>query len=178
MLRGAALLISSLLVASGRPAPGLVCGKASRLRQVSPSVGPAARVGPLWLVTGAAGSRAVVELLPDYPTLVAPTKVLIHVQRPLRAAVTLRGRRCSDSRPLRFFYQNAGDLRDLPKAAPAAALQSMGDRVATLAAGEPPIIAPALGYGGYMLFSGPGKWKVSVYRGRRLLGTAIIRTIP
>ncbi len=117
MLRGAVLLVSFLLVATGSPAAALVCGKASRLRDVSPSVGPAARVGPLWLVTGAAGSRAVVELLPDYPTLVTPTKVLILVQRPLRAAVTLRGHRCSDGRPLRFFYRNVGDLRDLPQAA-------------------------------------------------------------
>ena len=174
VLRGTALVLV-LVFGTGTPTAALLCGKPSRLRQVSP--GPAARAGPLWLVTGARGPRAVAELLPDYPTLVYPTKVLIGVHRPLRAPITLRGRRCSDDRPLRFFYRNTGDTRDLPDAGPASELEHMGDRVATLAAGEPPITVPGLGYPGYMLFSGPGNWKVSVRRGRRLLGTAIIRVV-
>ncbi len=168
-------MVALLLVGTARPAAALVCGKASRLRHVSPAVGPAARAGPLSFVIGSAGrSRAVAELGPDYPTLVSPTKVLIHVRRPLRAPITLRGSRCSDGRALRFFYRNVGEP---PRAGPAAELEGMGDRVATLAAGEPPITVPALGYGGYMLFSGPGKWKVFVRRGRRLLGTATIRVV-
>lgn len=174
MRRGAALLLGLLFVGAGRPTAAVVCGKPSRLRQVSREVGPAARAGPLSLVTGAAGPRAVVELAPDYPALVNPTKVLIHVRRPLRAAITLRGRRCSDGRRLRFWYRGAGDL---PVAGPPSELERMGDLVATLAAGEPPVTVPALGYPGYMLFSGPGSWKVSVRRGRRLLGTAIIRLV-
>ncbi len=178
VLRRTAVVVALLLVGTGGPTAALVCGKASRLRHVSPAVGPAVRAGPLSLVVGsAARSRAVEELGPDYPALVSPTKVLIHVRRPLRAPITLRGRRCSDGRPLRFFYRNVGDLRDLPQAGPAVDLQRMGDRVAALAAGEPPITVPGLGFPGYMLFSGPGKWKVSVRRGRRLLGTATIRVV-
>jgi hypothetical protein len=170
-------VLGILIVTAGRSSAALVCGEPSRVRPVSPAVGPAARVGPLWFVVPP-GPRAVVQLLPDYPALVSPTKVLIYVQRPLRAPIRLRGRRCSDGRPLRFFYRNAGDLRDLPQAGPAADLERVGDRVATLAAGEPPTVVPALGYPGYMLFSAPGKWKVSVHRGRRLLGSAIIRAVP
>jgi len=168
-------LALALLLGAGRPTAALVCGKPSRLRHVSPAIGPAARAGPLWLVTGATGSRAVVELQGDYPTLVYPTKVLIGVQRPLRAPITLRGRRCSDDRRLRFWYHPPGS--GLPEASSPEDLERMGDVVAMLTAGEPPITVPGLGYPGYMLFSGPGKWKVSARRGGRLLGTAIIRVV-
>src|SRR5262249_55211106 len=157
---GAAVLLGVLLVTASCPAAGLVCGKPSRVRSVSPAVGPAARAGPLRFVVPP-GPRAVVELAPDYPALVSPTKILIYVERPLRAPVPPRGRRCSDGRPLRFFSRNPGDPRAPPPAGSAADLERTGDRVATLAAGEPPTVVPALGYPGYMLFSAPGKWKVS-----------------
>jgi len=175
LVRRVTALALALLLGAARPTAALVCGKPSRLRHVSPAIGPAARAGPLWLVTGATGSRAVVELQGDYPTLVYPTKVLIGVQRPLRAPITLRGRRCSDDRRLRFWYHPPGS--GLPEASSPEDLERMGDVVAMLTAGEPPITVPGLGYPGYMLFSGPGKWKVSARRGGRLLGTAIIRVV-
>ena len=53
------------------------CGRPTRLRYVSPAVGPGARAGPLSFITGAPGPRAVVQLLPDYPKTLYPTKVLI-----------------------------------------------------------------------------------------------------
>jgi len=77
-----------LLVTAGRPPAALVCGEPSRVRYVSPAVGPAVPVGPLWFVV----PPPELELLPDYPALVSPTKVLIYVQRPLRAPIRLRGR--------------------------------------------------------------------------------------
>jgi hypothetical protein len=52
--------------------------------------------------------------------------------------------------------RSPGYMRRGREAGPAPTLERMGDRVATLAAGEPPIVVPALGSSGYMLFSAPG----------------------
>src|SRR5947208_14254771 len=178
MRRGAAFLLGLLLVGTGRPTAALVCGEPSRLRHVSPWVGPAERAGPLWFVTGAVGPRAVVKLQPDYPAIVYPTKVLIYVRRRLRAGVSLQGQRCSDGKPLHFWYRRYPDNIPSCTWCSPEELEQIGDSVATLAPGRPPITSPALGYPGYMLFSGPGDWEVSVLRGGRVLGAAIIRTVP
>jgi len=50
-------------------------------------------------------TRAIIQLLPRYPEELYPTKVVIFVRRPLRAPITLRGRRCSDGKALRFWYR-------------------------------------------------------------------------
>src|SRR5205814_1762472 len=91
--------------------------------------------------------------------LMARLPRVILVRRPLRAPVTLRGRRCSDGKALRFWYR--AEAGEPPGAGSSSQLEQEGDLVAQLHAGEPPITQPALGYPGYMLFSAPGKWKVS-----------------
>lgn len=151
------------------------CSRPSRLKQVSPAVGLAARAGPISFVPGALSRRAVVRLIPNYPGEVYPHKVLIYVPTPLATPVTLKGRRCSDGKPLRFWYR-AG-VGDLPGAGSATELRQTGDLVAELQAGEPPITHPALGYPGYILFSSSGKWKVFVRQNGRLVGTVVFRVV-
>ncbi len=74
-----------------------------------------------------------------------PTKVLIQPTDPLVGSLKLEGWRCSNGERLRFEY--AG---------------SWNEPVATLMpAGSAPNGTP-VGYTGYMLFTAPGKWKVSV----------------
>jgi len=120
-------------------------------------------------------TRAIIQLLPRYPEELYPTKVLIFVRRPLRAPITLRGRRCSDGRALRFWYR--ADDGEPPGAGSSSQLEQAGDLVAQLHPGEPPITQPALGYPGYVLFSAPGRWKVSARQNGRLVGTVVFRVV-
>jgi len=57
-------------------------------------------------------------------------------------------------------------------------LDQIGDSVSTLAPGRPPITSPAFCYPGYMIFSGPGELEGLRTPGGRVLGAAIIRTVP
>jgi hypothetical protein len=56
-------------------------------------------------------------------------------------------------------------------------LELAGDLVAQLDTGEPPITQPALGYPGYILFSAPGKWKVSAWQNGRLVGAVVFGVV-
>jgi len=159
--------------AQRRTAPA--CGRPTRLKHVSPAVGAAARAGPIWFIPGVTSTRAIIQLLPRYPEELYPTKVLIFVRRLLRAPVTLRGRRCLDGKALRFWYR--AEAGEPPGAGSSGQLEQEGDLVAQLHAGEPPITQPALGYPGYMLFSAPGKWKVSAWQNGRLVGTVVFRVV-
>jgi len=153
--------------AQRRTAPA--CGRPTRLKHVSPAVGAGARAGPIWFIPGVTSTRAIIQLLPRYPEELYPTKVLIFVRRPLR------GRRCSDGKALRFWYR--ADDGEPPGAGSSSQLEQVGDLVAELQAGEPPITQPALGYPGYILFSAPGKWKVSAWQNGRLVGTVVFRVV-
>ena len=156
-----------------RTAPA--CRRPIRLKHVSPAVGAGAQAGPIWFIPGVTSPRAIIQLLPRYPEELYPTKVLIFMRRPLRAPITLRGRRCSDGKALRFWYR--AEAGESPGAGSSSQLEQAGDLVAQLKAGEPPITQPALGYPGYILFSAPGKWKVSARQGDRLLGSVVFRVV-
>lgn len=107
-------------------------------------------------------------------------KVLIDTAEPLDMQVSLRGWRCSDGHPLRFMYRNVRPLT-FPNVQ---AMESAGDFVATL---EPrgdrrlPVPCSALAFNrcwidigsGYMLFTTPGKWTVSVFKGDELIASVV-----
>lgn len=97
-----------------------------------------------------------------------PSKVVIRPEKPLVTAVTLRGWRCSDGHPLRFWYRTTGGY---PSVVDARAMETVGDLAATLEpAGHDSI---PIDYGGYMLFTTPGKWKVSVFQGDQLVASVV-----
>lgn len=81
--------------------------------------------------------------------------------------MTLRGSRCRDGLPLRFWYRSEGDVPLARNPAPPDELERAGNQVARLP-GEPTI--PGIpGYHGYFLFTATGKWVVSVdVRGQRV----------
>lgn len=112
-----------------------------------------------------------------------PTKVPIAVEKPLERNVTLKGWRCSDGRPLRFWYERGGlpfpvqyardDAGNLTMVPDVRAIETAGDPIATLEAPR----FPGSGinaYGGYFLFTTPGKWKVSAFQGDQLLASVIL----
>jgi hypothetical protein len=73
---------------------------------------------------------------------------------------------------LRFWYRKTGDpFWELQHGK---RLETLGDLIATLepaGVSEPGQLPP--GYGGYLLFTNLGKWKVSVVQQGQLLGSVV-----
>jgi hypothetical protein len=153
------------------------CGNPTRLEEVSPEVAPGVPAGPIWFIVGGrVGRPAAVMLEPNYPDALYPRKVLIFLREPLTAPVTLRGWRCSDGKPLRFWYR--GGPVPLPSnPASAKNMATAGDLVSKLEATEPPIVSPTLGYPGYILFSAPGRWIVIVEQDGEAVGSSVFRVL-
>jgi hypothetical protein len=133
--------------------------------------GPGLDLGPLLIPLFADSGNAEVHLKPGYPT-----SLFLIPTRQWSGELVLRGSRCSDGRPLRFWYQN----KSFPK--PPLAREEFA-RAGT-AAGRldpPPRPLPQIGrwrYTGYMLFSGYGNWRVRAYVKRRLVGTIVLAVTP
>ncbi len=147
---------------STAPTP-IACGDPTLLVN-SESIGQPAEYTSRWAVGGPL-RFAVYGLASFKPG--SPIKVPIVVEKPLESNVTLKGWRCSDGRPLRFWYERRGaypfpipDVR---------ALETVGDPVATLEAGP-----GTNAYGGYFLFTSPGKWKVSAFLGDHVLASVVL----
>jgi hypothetical protein len=156
------------------------CTCATRVEAVpTTGTGSGARAGPIWFVVGGGEPTLTVPLLPPVAERFHPTKVLIQAPRPLTSAVSLRGRRCADGRPVRFWYR--GGVVPLPQnPATAAQLARAGDRIARLRPGEARPSdpgGPRTDYRGYILFYSPGHWVVTARQGGRLVGTVIFEVV-
>ena len=156
----------------------IACGDPTPLVS-SESIGQPAADSTAWAVAGPL-RFAVYGLHGFRPG--TPTKVPIVVEKPLERNVTLKGWRCSDGRPLRFWYERsglpfpvqyaydaAGNLMMVPDVR---AMETAGDPIATLEAHGP--ASGINGYGGYFLFTTPGKWKVSAFLGDQLLAAVVL----
>ncbi|WP_432840187.1 hypothetical protein [Dactylosporangium sp. CA-092794] len=99
------------------------------------------------------------------------TKMIIYAVRDQPRAVALTGRRCTDGRPLRFWYGR----NDLPPAPPLSEqrLQSLGDLTQEL-----PPVAAGVAHTGYVLFSGAGQWAIAVEEGDLTLGVLLVTVRP
>jgi hypothetical protein len=98
-----------------------------------------------------------------------PTKVGIGVIHTLTAPVTLEGWECATGEGLRFWYKECCPFPSTPVTT--TQLASTGDLVAMLKSGA------AQGYPGYMLFTRPGLWKVSVRQGDQVLGSVVLQVV-
>lgn len=98
------------------------------------------------------------------------TKMIIRLIRDQPQTIVLTGQRCSDRRPLRFWYGR----KVLPPDPPLSEeqLQSLGD----LAQDLPPATANA-DHGGYVLFSGPGQWEITVSQGGTNIGVLLVTVV-
>jgi hypothetical protein len=154
MARALPALIALLVLApAASPHPAARCGRPTDFR-----------VGPIRLGFYHDPLTGKLEFKLGYPT-----KVVIFARRRVPAAVTLRGRRCSDGRPLRFWYgRDAQPFPALPVSEEA--LAARGDLVLRV-----PRMPRGANTGGYMLFSSAGDWKLTVRQRSRVLGTVIVR---
>ena len=144
------------------PAIPPACGRPTPLEPTPApdETAPGAHVGPLWFVFGGTADTAQSKLYPDDKGLITPTKAPIVVRERLRTPVTLRGWRCRDGTPLRFWYRREGEVPLGRNPASPKELERAGDLVAAVR-GEPTM--PGIpGYHGLVLFSATGKWVVSV----------------
>lgn len=100
------------------------------------------RVGPLFFSAfDPTKDRAVI---PDFDARL-PTKVLIQTIAALSAPIRIEGRRCSNGERLRFEYG-----------------ASWNTPVAVLMPVDSTLEGKPVDYTGYMLFTAPGKWIISV----------------
>jgi hypothetical protein len=101
-----------------------------------------------------------------YPYLgLHPTKVLIHRVGMFQGSLSLTGYNCRDGRVLRFWYRNTAALP-----APLDRRPNEGDPVAVLRFYR----SPVTDYGGYMLFTEPGRWNIMVSNHGAVLGNLVI----
>ena len=119
-------------------------------------------MGPLWVLRMASEGPAVLPFLPGYPT-----KVRVYLTERPRTRLTLRGWRCRDQTPLRFWYRDRLPFASVPVSR--RALETTGDLVAAFPARSVPA-----DYTGYMLFSSAGRWNVQVRGGARVLGNVVL----
>jgi hypothetical protein len=134
---------------------------------------PGAHVGPLWFVFGGRAETAQSALYPNKQGRISPTKVPIVIREKVSKPVTLRGWRCRDSRPLRFWYPVQGGGVPLARnPASPQELERAGDLIATLP--REPTIPSIPGYHGYFLFSATGKWVVSVAVPGQQIGSFVV----
>ncbi len=98
-----------------------------------------------------------------------PTKVGLGVTHTLTAPVTLEGWECATGNRLRFWYKECCPFTTTPVTP--TQLAATGDLVAVLQADA------AQGYPGYMLFTRPGLWKVSVSQGDYILGSVVFQVV-
>jgi hypothetical protein len=163
-------LLLSLFVSgcSGKSSPAvsvaptpIACGDPTPLVN-SEAIGRPAAESALWLVAGPLRFGVYAPFKPG-----SPTKVPITLGKPLEADVTLKGWRCSDGHPLRFWYPRGNQAYPVwdPNA-----LETAGERVVTFQALG---TSAASAFGGYILFTSPGKWKVSIAQGGQHLASVI-----
>jgi hypothetical protein len=130
------------------------------------------RAGPLWFDGIRVGAT-----LDGYPDAIPATKVVIYAPRRPADTFTVRGFECATGRSLRFWYPSPEGGYPLP--APTASsdvLRRSGTVTAVLhrfGQGDFRGYPPGLDYHGYMLVAAPGKWKITVRSGKRILGSAV-----
>lgn len=153
---------TSSTTSSARP----LCGPPSPLRpESSIESEPAARVGQLLFLALGSGPRAETAYIPGYPT-----KELLHLTEGLESPLALQGWRCSDGRPLRFWYREGLPFAEVPVSRKA--LETTGDLIAPLEPHD-----RSIDYTGYMLFTSTGTWDVAVLSGDRVIGHVVIEVV-
>lgn len=160
---GALALLASFAAARLQARGGISCGAPSRL---GPNGFP--RVGPLifgfYNYPANTTGRAHSIFTPGYPT-----KVVLQLtpHRPLLTRLILQGWNCSTGKRLRFWY----DRERLPFShlpATTEQLEQTGALVQILRADR------KAGFHGYMLFTQPGRWKVTVRKTGVTLGSVVV----
>lgn len=122
------------------------------------------------------GQTPFVSLIPGYPT-----KIVTFVLKRVRKSLTLRGWRCTDGKPLRFWYGDPKRPNPWPPWEDTAfpltqqQLETLGSLTANLPPTPGPTKATRYGYGGYILFSSEGDWKIQLRQGSRLVGAFLMR---
>ncbi len=160
--------------ATASPLP-TACGEHTALTTYpGQPTGRGALAGPLLFEANALGDRAAVDFMPGYPT-----KVVIQRVKSVQAPITLEGWDCGTGQRLHFWYRKdccPFPLRTLPVSDEQ--LAEGGDSTAILPPAEGSTAERGYAYGGYMLFTRPGKWNISVSQEGHRIGNIILLVRP
>lgn len=173
MLTAMVIILSgcSQTATSGRPTPtgATKCGQPSGLvSYAGHQAWLGAVAGPLFFSAFSPGQTTAV--LKDFASGY-PYKVLVQPMQPLSKTVKLMGWNCSTNKPLRFWYRDGLPFAHVP--AGPAEFAVAGDLVATFSPSSGDSSGQPSGYTGYMLFTQPGQWKVSVEESGTMIGSAV-----
>lgn len=169
----ASFLAIALIVAGCQPA--LTCaGPDALVAHPRGIIVPGVRLGPLLVSTGMWNDQPVARLGWGRPEDLP--KFLIARVDPFERSLTLTGRRCEDGRALRFA-EGAPWLFGAELT-----LDEIERR--TIASREiyPPVPANVQGidqlvFGGYFIFTAPGRWRIEARDGAEVVATAIIEVV-
>ncbi len=178
----AACILAIALAACAAPAPTAIdCGPATALvpHPQAPEL-TGAPLGPL-LIRGAYGNatKAIVYGFGQG----YPTKMLVLVAHDMESDITLSGLRCADGQPLRFWLNKNGgapwSLGPSSTPVPDEVMASTGDLRAVLPRIQAQPIG-TVGYGGYMLFTSAGSYRIEGFVGDRKIGevTLVVTSEP
>jgi hypothetical protein len=165
-------LIACDLAAPSQVAPTLVpCGAPTALSVIS-GFGPAAKAGPLAMRDFPDG--ATDATIKNWTPGTLEKVLLIQVES--ASSFTVRGTRCADGHPLRFWYRTAGAAPVGSNATPIpnAVFETMGDDAVIFDGGPASPPDRMFFKMGYMLFASDGDWRIEVRSGETLLGAAIL----
>jgi hypothetical protein len=173
MARLAAGWLTIALMVAACQQPALACNEPDMLvPDPKGRIVPGVRLGPLLLSTGMWNGEQVGRVPWSRPEDL-PKFLIARVDR-FEQPLTLTGRRCEDGRGLRFAtgvpWQFDANLtleeiarRTNPSiaidASPPAEVQQIGE---------------VLPFGGYFIFTAPGRWRIEAHDGERVVASAII----
>lgn len=168
------LLIVVLLTAC-TASPLIECGEPNMLVDHPRGiVVPGVRVGPLHVTTGMWDGQSSARLGWDRAEQLS--KFIVTRVDAFDSPVHVSGRRCADGRALRF-------AEGQPWKVGASISPSEIERLTTPTLKIPPPLPPPhqsgadVGYGGYFIFTAPGRWLIEVTTPDRLLGKAVVEVI-
>ena len=186
-MRRFALALATLCAITGAACAGpsarpiVDCGPASVLvpHPREPSL-TGAPLGPL-LIRGYYGEGATTAIVHGFARGY-PTKMLLLVAHDMDGDITLSGIHCGDGAPFRFWLDKEGSpwtLGPTSTPVPEEVMRSTGDVRAVL----PRLQAQPTGtvaYGGYLLFTGLGSYRIDAFVGARKIGeaTLVVTTEP
>lgn len=152
----------------------ITCGAVTRLisdRAFGDGAVPGVLAGPLFFgafVTRTDGVAIVNEFALGYPT-----KVAIQPMQQFTVPIELKGRNCSNGAQLRFWYREGVPFAHVPVTPKE--MGSTGDLVATFQPPGPGSPGRLATYTGYMLFTQPGRWRISVNQNGKELASAVFQ---
>lgn len=170
----ATVLLIGLLVSACVPTPA-ACGEPGRLVEHPRGlIVPGVRLGPLLVSTGVWNGETVARLgwsrAEDLP------KFLVARVEPFERTLTLTGSHCETGRGLRFAEAQPW-LADASLSADEIERRTNASRTIDAPMPSNPQAIDQVMYGGYIIFTDPGRWRLEAREGSRVVHSVVIELV-